>query len=66
MKKICVTISDEQARRLDATARERDLTPDEVVQEALSLFVRGDPRLRMMAMNIESIERNRRRLSQGR
>jgi predicted transcriptional regulator len=51
MKNITVKISDEQARRLAAVARERALSTDEVVREALSLFVRGEPRLRMLAMN---------------
>jgi predicted transcriptional regulator len=59
MKKITVNISDEQARRLAAVARERKLSRDEIVQEALSLFMRGDPRLRMAAVNVEFIERER-------
>jgi Arc/MetJ-type ribon-helix-helix transcriptional regulator len=58
MKKITVTISDEQARRLDRAVQERQLSRDEVVQEALSL-VKGDPRKVMIARNLEAIERIR-------
>jgi Arc/MetJ-type ribon-helix-helix transcriptional regulator len=59
MKKITVTISDEQARRLDRAVQERQLSRDEVVREALSLFVQGDPRKVMIARNLEAIERIR-------
>ena len=55
MKKITVTISDEQARRLDRAVQERQLSRDEVVQEALSL-VKGDPRKVMIARNLEAID----------
>ena len=65
MKTITVNISDEQSRRLDAVARERKLTQDEVLQEALSLFVEGDPRKVKLARNLEAIERQRRLLAES-
>ena len=65
MKKITVNISDEQARCLVAAVRARGLTQDEVVQEALSLFVDGDPRKVKLARNLEAIERNRRLLAES-
>jgi hypothetical protein len=65
MTTITVNISDTKARRLATVARERALSHDEVVQEALSLFIEGDPRKVKLARNLETIERNRQLLAEG-
>jgi len=59
MTTITVNISDDQARRLYAVACERGLSTDEILQEALSLFVEGDPRKVMIARNLDAVERIR-------
>jgi hypothetical protein len=74
-----ISIPADAYERLDAAARERDLSAprsssvrnavvsadEDVRREAIRLYAKGDPRKRMIAMNIETIERNRRLLAEG-